>query len=391
MTSFDTSSENSYDSSSGASSGTKPDVIIVGGGIVGCLTAYLLARRGAEVTILEADAVGSHASGFAFGGLGPLDGSGIPDPLLDFSVWCFNRHVTIAEELREVTGIDTQFHIRDRLNLAFNPADAVRCRADLEWQRSVAGFQAEWLDPAEAIRVEPRTNPACLGAAYYQGTGAVEAYRYNLATAQAAEKHGAIIRQRRVTGLLRRGGRCTGVSLESGSLEAGAVVLAGGPWMGMMADWCGVAIPVRPLKGQIIRLRLPANPMRASLNYRGSYAASKPDGLIWAGTTEEEAGFDEEITNAGRDKVMADLLRMAPTLAEAELVQQTACLRPLSADGMPIVGGVSGWENLYLATGGGRKGILWSTGMGQGLADLILEGGSEVPGLAALDLSRFSS
>ena len=387
----DTSSENSYDSSSDSSSGTNPDVIIVGGGIVGCLTAYLLARRGAEVTILEADAVGSHASGFAFGGLGPLDGSGIPDPLLDFSVWCFNRHVTIAEELREVTGIDTQFHVRDRLNLAFDPADVARCRADLEWQRSVAGFQAEWLEPAEAIRVEPRTNPACLGAAYYQGTGAVEAYRYNLAAAQAAEKHGAIIRQRRVTGLLRRGGRCTGVSLESGSLEAGAVVLAGGPWMGMMADWCGVAIPVRPLKGQIIRLRLPANPMRASLNYRGSYAASKPDGLIWAGTTEEEAGFDEEITNAGRDTVMADLLQMAPSLAEAELVQQTACLRPLSADGMPIVGGVSGWENLYLATGGGRKGILWSTGMGQGLADLILEGGSEVPGLAALDLSRFGA
>ncbi len=371
---------------------------MVGGGIAGCLTAYLLAGRGAAVTILEAEAVGSHASGFAFGGLGPLEGSGIPDPLLDFSLWCFNRHAAISGELREATGIDTQFQVRDRLNLAFTPEEAARCRADLEWQRDVDGFRVEWLEPAEAIGVEPRVNPSCLGAVYCQGAGAVEAYRYNLAAAQAAEKRGATIRQRRVTGLLRRDGhgdRCLGVTLESGELEAGAVVLACGPWLGAAADWCGVNIPVRPLKGQIIRLRLPAAeaaaPLRVSLNYRGSYAAVKPDGLIWAGTTEEEAGFVAEITRAGRDKVMADLLKMAPSLAEAELVQQTACLRPLSPDGMPLVGRVPGWTNLYLIGGGGRKGILWSTGMGQGLTDLILDGRSDVPGLAALSPSRFGT
>ena len=86
---------------------------------------------------------------------------------------------------------------------------------------------------------------------------------------------------------------------------------------------------------------------------------------------------------------MGDLLRMAPSLAEAELVQQTACLRPLSADGMPIVGAVPGWDNLYLSTSGGRKGILWSTGMAHGLAEVILEGRSQVPGLEALALTRF--
>ena len=368
-----------------------PDVIVVGGGIAGCLTAYLLAQRGASVTVLEAEAVGSHASGFAFGGLGPLEGSGIPDPLLDFSVWCFERHKSIYEELKEETGIDTQFHLRDRLNLAFTEDEADHQKSEIQWQSRLPGFKVEWLEPSEAVKAEPRTNPACLGAVYCQGSGAVEAYRYNLAVAQAAEKYGATILQRRVTGLLGgNGGSCRGVTLESGELEGGAVVLAGGPWVGEMSAWCGVNIPVRPLKGQIIRLQLPDNPMVASLNYAGSYAASKPDGLIWAGTTEEEAGFDEEITNAGRDKVMADLLQMAPSLAEAELVQQTACLRPLSADGMPIVGSIPGWENLYLATGGGRKGILWSTGMAQGLADLILEGRSEVPGLAHLDLGRFN-
>ncbi len=367
------------------------DAIVIGAGIVGCLTGYLLAKQGLKVIILEADSVGSHASGFAFGGLGPLDGSGIPDPLLEFSVWCFQRHVTIAQELLESTGIDTQFHLRDRLNLAFREEEIRSYQEDLKWQQEVLGFKVEWLEPHEALQVEPRTNPDCLGAIFYQGTGAVEAYRYNLGAAQAGEKLGAEMLQRRVTGLLADGDRCLGVTFENGQMAAGLVILAMGPWSQQASQWSGFNIPIRPLKGQIIRLQLSEDPMRASLNYSGSYAASKPDGLIWAGTTEEEVGFDEELTAAGRDKVMGDLLKMAPSLSEAELVQQTACLRPLSQDGIPIVGVVPGWQNLYLATGGGRKGILWSTGMCEGLADLILKGSSTVPGLAALNPNRFAS
>ncbi|MFQ6028046.1 MAG: NAD(P)/FAD-dependent oxidoreductase [Dehalococcoidia bacterium] len=365
------------------------DVIVVGAGIAGCLTAYLLAKQGLKATILEADSVGSHASGFAFGGLSPLDGSGIPNPLLGFSVWCFQRHATLYPEFQEAAGIDTQFHLRDRLNLAFEPEEVSACREDLEWQQKVPGFKLEWLEPAQALKVEPRTNPECLGAVFYEGTGAIEAYRYNLAAAQAGEKLGVAMLQRRVTGLLSRGDLCTGVTFASGQLEAGAVVLALGPWTGQTSSWCRFNLPIAPLKGQIIRLQLATDPMRASLNYRGSYAASKPDGLIWAGTTEEDAGFDEELTSWGRDKVMGDLLKMAPSLSDAELVQQTACLRPLASDGIPVVGKVPGWENLYVITGGGRKGILWSTGMAQGLAELMLQGRSQVPGLEHLDPARF--
>ena len=366
------------------------DAIVVGGGIIGCLTAYLLAREGLKVTIIEADSVGSHASGFAFGGLGPLEGAGIPDPLLGFSVWCLERHASLAPELEEASGVDTQFHLRDRLILAFDDSEVRRAKEEIKWQKDIKGFHVEWLDQPDVLKVEPRTNPECLGASYAQGTGAIEAYRYNLAAAQAAEKFGAEFLLRRVTGLLSQGGRCTGVTLETGQLEAGAVVLAVGPWSQQAAGWCEVKLPVSPLKGQVVRLQLTTDPMRASLNYDGSYAASKPDGLIWAGTTEEDAGFDENITTQARDKILGDLLKMAPSLADAELVQQTACLRPISADGLPIVGKVPGWENLYVGTGSGRKGILWSTGMCHGLADLMVKGSTEVPGVDALDPARFS-
>lgn len=365
------------------------DVIIIGGGIVGCTTAYLLAQQGVKVTILEADSAGRHASGFALGELGPLEGAGIPEPLLGFSIWCLQRHSTLAQELREVSGIDNQFRFIERLVLALDEADVRRYQKELVWQRKVQGFQVEWLEREEVLKMEPRVSPDCLGAVHIRGTGAVEAYQYNLAAAQAAEKLGAEIVLRRATGLLSRGDRCLGVTLENGRMEAEAVVLAMGPWTQNASQWCRFKIPVGPLKGQILRLQPETGPLPVSLHYYGSYAASKPDRLVWAGTTEETAGYDEQVTEEARDKIKGDLLRMAPSLADLQIVQQTACLRPLSEDGLPIVGKVPGWQNLYLGTGAGRKGILWSTGMSQGLADLIIQGYSDVPGLAEVDPVRF--
>ena len=107
------------------------------------------------------------------------------------------------------------------------------------------------------------------------------------------------------------------------------------------------------------------------------------------GTTEEEAGFEESTTSEARDSIMADFMKMIPGMDDAELVQQTACLRPLSGDGMPIVDKVTGWDNLFVATGAGRKGILWSTGMAQAMFDLIDTGKTDVDGAEHLRLGRF--
>ena len=370
------------------------DVVVIGGGIIGCMTAYLLARSGATVTILEADSVGSHASGFAFGEMGALEGAGIPDPLLGFSVWSHQRHVSLAAELQEVSGVDPIFHLGARIKLALQLEEASDYKKSLEWQKDIADFKARWLDAEDIVKAEPQANPDCLGGVYSENAGSVEPYRYTLAAAQAAEKLGVEMVLRRARGLIKDGGRCLGVQVDGGQINAGAVALAMGPWTGQAAEWCKTpdlepCLPVTPLKGQILRLQHASHQVKSSIYYKGSYVSSKPDGLIWAGTTEEEVGFDEETTGEARDKIMHDLLAMAPALADAELVRQTACLRPLSADGMPIVGRVPGWENLYVGTGAGRKGILWSSGMTQGLADIILGTKSEVPGLDALDPERF--
>ena len=365
------------------------DVVIVGGGIVACLSGYLLGRRGYKVTILEADSLGSHASGFAFGGLDPLTGIGLPEPLLDFSLWCFVRHRSLARELHEATGIDVGFELRDRLNLAFNNEETKVLKDQIEWMKEVRGFTVEWVNNAEARRLEPQVSGEITGALYQRSPGALEPYRFILAAMRAAERYGVEMLQRRAIGLISDGDRVTGVTLESGTIDAGIVVLAMGPWTGLASEWCGVDIPVTPLKGQILRLRTLHDPLKMAVNYAHSYVATKSDGLIWAGTTEEETGFDDSLNSAARDSIMADFLKMIPGMTDAELLQQTACLRPLSADGLPIVDKVTGWENLYVSTGAGRKGILWSTGMAHALFEMIDEGAVDVIGAEHLKLDRF--
>ena len=365
------------------------DVVIVGGGIVACLSGYLLGRRGYKVTILEADSLGSHASGFAFGGLDPLTGIGLPEPLLDFSLWCFVRHRSLARELHEATGIDVGFELRDRLNLAFNNEETKVLKDQIEWMKDVGGFTVEWVNNAEARRLEPQVSGEITGALYQRSPGALEPYRFILAAMRAAERYGVEMLQRRATGLISDGDRVTGVTLESGTIDAGIVVLAMGPWTGLASEWCGVDIPVTPLKGQILRLRTLHDPLKMAVNYAHSYVATKSDGLIWAGTTEEETGFDDSLNSAARDSIMADFLKMIPGMTDAELLQQTACLRPLSADGLPIVDKVTGWENLYVSTGAGRKGILWSTGMAHALFEMIDEGAVDVIGAEHLKLDWF--
>jgi glycine oxidase len=349
-----------------------PDVVIVGGGLAGLTTAYYLARARVASVVVERDAIGSHASGFAYGGLSPLSGFGIPGPLAEISQDGMRLHRELRASLGEETGIDVDFRVRRALALAFSEADVGRLQAALPWQQRQPGYAARWLDAAEARRVEPRVSEAALGATLVEGGAAVEPYRLVLALTRAAEGLGVKVRHGRAIGLRRDGGRVTGVLLEREVLACSAVVLALGPWSAEVSEWIGVPIDVRPLKGQILRLQAPGPPVDCSVGWGHHYATTKTDGLLWAGTTEEEAGFDEDATPAARDEIGAALVTMLPAMADAQLAQQTACLRPVAADGLLVLGPVPGFEGVYVATGGARKGILYGPAMGRAIADLIL-------------------
>ena len=365
------------------------DVVVIGAGIVGSLTSYLLSKRGMKVTMLEADAIGNHASGLAYGGLDPLSGIGLPEPLLDFSLHCFQRHWDIAPELREASGVDSQLRSRDRLYLAFNDDDCQQHQDNLAWMKDVSAFDIQWADGSAVLELEPKVNPECVGAIYQRGAASLDAYSLTLGAARSAEKHGTEIRLQRVTGLEHRGGRVAAVVCQEERIEAGAVVVAMGPWSRQISGWCGFDLPVQPLKGQILRLQYDGPPFNIGLNYQGDYVDSKADGLVWTGSTEEEAGFEADPDSGGRDTILVHLSHIAPGLAGAKIVKHTACLRPVTPDGIPAVGRLPGWDNLYVATGAGRKGILWSTGMCDIVAELVAEGETQVAGAQHLAPARF--
>ena len=187
-----------------------PDVVIVGGGIAGMTTAYYLAEARVPSVVVERDAIGSHASGFAYGGLSPLSGHGIPGPQAEIAQDGMRLHRELSKRLVDETGIDVDYRVRPSLALALTEADLQRLKAALPWQQRQPGCEARWLDPAEARRVEPRISDETLGATLIEGGAGVEPYRLVLALTRAAERLGVTVRHGRAIGLRREGGRFTG-------------------------------------------------------------------------------------------------------------------------------------------------------------------------------------
>ncbi|MFL2760314.1 MAG: NAD(P)/FAD-dependent oxidoreductase [Dehalococcoidia bacterium] len=349
------------------------DVCIVGGGIVGLSSAYFLAKLGLSVNVIERDSIGSHASGFAYGSLSPLGEAGHAEdilPELEIARMGMDIHALFSKELVETTGIQTDHRFRPALDLIFTEPEAVNAKEQVEWRTDEKGYKVEWLSREEALKIVPHISKEIIGAVYTEGVADVEPYKLMLALTQGCELLGVSINHGNVVNVLRKGYEIQ-ITTESGSVTCKNVVLAMGPWMGSTADWLGVNVPIKPLKGQILRLNAPDVEVNCSVGWKGNYACTKPDGLLWAGTTEEDVGFNDIPTPSGRDQIIASLNKMIPNLDEAALVQHTACLRPLPVDGKIILGAIPADQNIFLATGTGRKGILLGPAMGNVISQLI--------------------
>lgn len=371
------------------------DVVVVGGGIVGTATAHFLAKQGISCIVVERDGIASHASGASYAALGTFDESGMDGTHFDVASLGMRLHGGLADSLYEETGINVEFRERPSLSLAFEEVEAVAAQEPLGWEQKRRswevdrqGYRVEWIGIEEARRIEPRINPAALGAIYMEGTCDVNAQRLTQALAMSAEQQGAQIKNGTVTGLNKTNGRVRGVNLGEEEIACEKVVFAMGPWSEGASGWLGTPILMEPWKGQILRVRLPGSPIRSSVGGGDRFASTKPDGLTWIGPTFETIGIDETITKAAKEEIITSVSKNIPTIVEAEVLVHTACIRPLSADRKLVLGKIPGLEGAYIATGGGRLGLMLGPAMALLAAELVVQPETTIP-VGEFDPARF--
>ena len=351
--------------------------MVVGGGITGWAIAWILCQRGVSVTVVERDGVAAHASGMAAGVLNPLDGENIPGPLQPLALEGYRRHLEWWPRLRDETGVDVQGRVVPLLRVAFG--DAVETLDGMDAMDGIEGFSRRHVSPSEILGLEPSISDRVAGGVVVEGIGSLDSYLLTVALSRAAQKMGARYVQDTVIGLERSEGVAAGVTLSQQTLACQAVVLAMGPWSSHAEGWLGHAVPLYPLKGDLLRMATEQPAADIIIYHSAGLLSRKLDGLVWAGTTNEEAGFDAQPWESSREQIMEGALRVVPALRDARVVRHTSCLRPQTGDGLPIVGQALRWENVFMATGAGHKGILVAPSMAMAAADLVIEGRTDMP------------
>jgi glycine oxidase len=356
-----------------------PHVVVVGGGIAGAFSAYFLARLGARPTLVERGEIGGQASGRSAGNLAPCHGTGIPGPLQDLALASFRLHLEHANAIRRLAGVDVSPRSSRRLHVALDERDVVSLEAARGPYDTTPGFSARWLDPAEALALEPRLAPSLAGAMLVEGNRKVDGGPYTRAVAAAAVALGGGVVRAEVRDVVSAGDRVTGVRLDAGVLSCDALVLATGPWYDEPARWLDTSLPVEPVRGELLLVELPGGALAVDVGRGRAAAYRTADGRALLGDTEDRAGFDDKPTVAGRDRILAAAAAFLPAVEHARVLRHTAGLRPVTPDGLPIAGFVEPWENVCIAGGAGRKGILLGAGLGLATAEFLVHGETALP------------
>lgn len=349
--------------------GQHPDVLIVGGGVIGLTTAYFLAREGAKVCLLDKGDLGQESSWAGAGILPPAnsDKAITPFDLLRANSW--QLFPILSAELHERTGLDNGFFHNGGLEfLAIDePADPD------EWRHP--GIVTELVDGLELARLEPALG-LNRGPAYWVPDMAQVRNPWHLKALIAATKSLGVDLQPNcpVLGLETKGKTIRAVKTGTATLAAGRFLLAAGAWTDPLLESIGVSPPgIFPVRGQIVLLKPHHLPPSRTLLSGARYLVPRADGRVLVGSTEEDAGFDKRTTAEAVQNLLALAFQLVPSLASAEVERCWAGLRPGSRDGLPFLGPVSGFDNLFLAAGHFRAGIGLSPGTGKLLTELLLE------------------
>ncbi|WP_110687742.1 glycine oxidase ThiO [Salinicola aestuarinus] len=344
------------------------DFLIVGGGVIGMMTALQLGDAGHTVTLIERGVCGREASWAGGGIVSPLYPWRYSRPISALSSWSEGRYPELAGRLLEETGIDPEFRQKGLLYLRVDDVGDA-----LAWAREVAKPLSR-VDARTLYAKAPNAAPGFDSALWMPTLGSIrnprlgKALRARLATMPGVE----CLEGREVRGLLREGERVIGVDTAGGPVLGGQTVVCAGAWSRSLLESVGVALPIRPVRGQMILFRTPPGLVERVILKDGRYVIPRGDGRVLAGSTLEEVGFDKRTTREARDSLYASALSIVPGLAECEVEHHWAGLRPGSPDGVPMIGAVPGLEGLHVNAGHYRNGLVLAPASTRLLVDQLI-------------------
>ncbi len=356
-------------------SGDRLNVVIVGGGVIGCGTAYYLARAGAHVTVLERGPLCGEASS--------SNGSLVTPSIREGLVGAMAlESMRLMDEAKGEIGIDFELR-RGGSMTVLRTEEELRQRQGLVDRQRRAGLEMELVDRETALKLEPRVDPDILGATLCPEDATVNPHLLTFAFATGARRLGATIRTGvEVRGLKAEGGRIRSAVIPEGEVAGDLVVVAAGAWVPAITRTVGLDVPIEPSRGQML-ITEPISPItRRTIKELGAGAmnvAPTARGNYIIGSLPESVGFNKQLTVEKLNYFVRKASALVPGLGNVRIMRAWAGLRPISADSWPLLGPVAGYEGLVLAAGHSRTGICYSAVTCKMVADLLTTGRAAFP------------
>jgi glycine oxidase len=362
----------------------RPDVVIIGGGVMGCSIALALAEKQIAVTVLEKSVIGAEASSKAAGILGAQVEAHAKDVLFDLCLASRTLFPELSERLRALSGIDVEYRRAGVLRVATSGEDARELSEIANFQEA-SDQRVERLDKASISTAFSMVFPSEHGALFFPDDARIDPPRYLAALRIAAERRGATFRTGSIVKRIERDGdQAHGVSLEDGTLiTCDVIVIAAGSWSALLGDGPLRDGSVVPARGQIVEVSVSVPPINTVVWGHGTYLSPRDDGRVLVGSTTEFVGFQPGVTAGAVRDLLAGATKLVPVLEGAEVTRMWSNFRPHTSNQLPLIG-PSIVKRVLLATGHFRNGILLSPITANAIAAIV--SGDESP----FDLAPFA-